>query len=418
MLKQSDALIIFAISAAVIGVLVLSSDTATVVIITALAAVFGSLTGVRLRNARSANSGMPVPATAMGTEQYAAGTSAHGAPEPSATGRVQTGRKSRKRRKSAEPPQVDPLMNLVSSVTEGITFKDSHGRYISANAAFAQMLDSSAAQIVGKDDVSIFGHITAKPLLESDDVAAAQGQASTTVEVPLPDGLRMFEITKTSMSSDDDGLEGIVAVWRDVTEPARSRLSREKAMRETIRAFTKSIELRDPYLSDHAQRLARLATAVTDVLALNHDARTTVELAAHLSQIGKLGLDADLLGQPRRFTEEEIKAVQKHVHHTARLLRDLDFGLPVAATLFKIHERLDGTGYPQGLRAEDTPLEARILGACDAFCARIAPRSYRPAIEPQAALDILLQNPHRYDETVVRAMQQVIQSPDSGQILA
>jgi HD-GYP domain-containing protein (c-di-GMP phosphodiesterase class II) len=259
--------------------------------------------------------------------------------------------------------------------------------------------------------------LTAKSLLASDDAAAEKGRISTTLEVTLPTGPRYFEITKASVNNDDDKLEGIVAVWRDVTEQALYRIRRDKAMSETIMAFTKSIELRDSYLGDHAQRLARLAASVTDVMELDDDTSTTVELAAYLSQIGKLGIDTELLGQQRRFTEQEIKEVQKHVHNTASLLRDLDFGLPVATTLFQIHERLDGTGYPQGLKSGDIALPARILGACDVFCARIAPRSYRPAITPEAALDILLQNSHRYDETVVRAMQQVVKSPEGAAIL-
>lgn len=319
----------------------------------------------------------------------------------------------------AEPSQVEVLKNLVASVSEGITFKDLQGRYISANAAFAQMLGSRPSEIVGKDDAGVFGHLTAKSLLESDDEAAQNGRTSTTVEVPLPRGPRFFEITKTSVNNgDDDSLEGIVAVWRDVTEQALNRTRREQAMRETIMAFTKSIALRDSYLVDHAQRLARLGMAVTDAMDLDNEIRTTIELSAYLSQIGKLGVDSELLSQQRRFTEQEIKEMERHVHNTARLLRHLDFGLPVAASLFQMNERLDGTGYPQGLGGAEIALPARILGACDVFCARIAPRSYRPAITTEAAIDILLQNTHRYDEAVVRAMQQVATSPESAEILA
>ena len=83
-----------------------------------------------------------------------------------------------------------------------------------------------------------------------------------------------------------------------------------------------------------------------------------------------------------------------------------------------MNERLDGTGYPQGLGGTEIALPARILGACDVFCARIAPRSYRPAITTDAAIDILLQNLHRYDKAVVHAMQRVANSPESAEILA
>ena len=434
MLKQTDAVIIFLILAAVVGVLILSSNTTSLVVVAALAAVFGGLIGTRLRSAKAAEKAneeaevlakeedeKPAAATSEIVEtasELEPDTAEHFAEGAMSSPVATTVARAKPKSDAVSPSQMALLKSLVASVSEGITFKDPQGRYISANTAFAQMLGSRPSEIVGRDDAGVFGHLTAKTLLESDDAAALQGRISTTLEVPLPNGSRYFEITKATVSGDDDSLEGIVAVWRDVTEPALHRIRREKAMRETIMAFTNSIELRDSYLGDHAQRLAMMATAVADVMGLDDEVRTTVELAAYLSQIGKLGIDANLLVQQRRFTEQEIKEMQKHVHNTARVLRDLDFGLPVAAALFQMNERLDGTGYPQGLRGGNIALESRILAACDVFCARIAPRSYRPAIAPEEALDILQQNPHRYDETVVRAMHQVVGAPESEKVLA
>jgi len=430
MIKQSDAIIVFVILAAVIAILIMSSNTASLVVIAALAAVFGGFVGTRLRKSQSvgqenSTAGDPVKSTA---EHHAATTqsapaSAPQTDEPQTTGAVPSSAamavaKAKPARENTEPSQVEVLKNLVASVSEGITFKDPQGRYVSANAAFAQMLGSKPSEIVGRDDACVFGHLTAKALLESDDEAAQNGRTLTTVEVPLPRGPRFFEITKSSVNNDDNSLEGIVAVWRDVTEAARNRMRREQAMSETIMAFTKSIALRDSYLVDHAQRLARLAMAVAGEMELDNEIRTTVEMSAYLSQIGKLGIDSELLSRQRRFTEQEIKEMERHVHNTARLLHHLDFGLPVAATLFQMNERLDGTGYPQGLGAAEIALPARILGACDVFCARIAPRSYRPAIATDAAIDILLQNTHRYDEAVVRVMQKIAASPEISEILA
>jgi PAS domain S-box-containing protein len=434
MLKQSDAIIIFVIAAAVIAILILSSNTASLVVIAALAAVFGGLMGVRLRKSQSAEQAEEASeapagdqavrpeasgaATAQSTSAFVHKTDEALANEATSSAATMAAIKPKSASEIADQSQVEVLKNLVASVSEGITFKDSQGRYISANAAFAQMLGSRPSEIVGQDDAGVFGHLTAKSLLESDDEAAQNGRTSTTVEVPLPRGPRFFEITKASVNNDDDSLEGIVAVWRDVTEAALNRLRREQAMRETIMAFTNSIALRDAYLVDHAQRLARLGMAVTDAMELGNEIRTTIELSSYLSQIGKLGIDAELLSQQRRFTEQEIKEMERHVDNTARLLRHLDFGLPVASTLYQMNERLDGTGYPQGLDGREIALPARILGACDVFCARIAPRSYRPAITTDAAIDILLQNTDRYDETVVRAIQQVVSSPESAEILA
>ncbi|MDH3738462.1 MAG: PAS domain-containing protein, partial [Alphaproteobacteria bacterium] len=338
MLKQPDAVIIFIVLAAVIGIFILSSSNASPLLIAAMTMFFGALFGVRLRKTRSAARNADTDREKAGQENTGAATGDESAPAKAKSESAQqaggtpsssttmTAVRPKSSGEASAASQVEMLKNLVSSVSEGITFKDAQGRYLSANAAFAQMLGSRPSEIVGRDDAGVFGLLTAKSLLASDDVAAAEGKVSTTLEVPLPSGPRFFEITKSSVNNDDDGLEGIVAVWRDVTEQALYRIRREKAMSETIMAFTKSIELRDSYLGDHAQRLAQLSAAVADEMRVDDDTSTTVELAAYLSQIGKLGVDANLLSQQRRFTEQEIKEVQKHVHHTANSLRDLDFG--------------------------------------------------------------------------------------------
>ena len=344
MLKQSDAVVIFVVLAAVAGIFILSSNTASLVVVAGLAAFFGGLIGNRLRKASASDqdevaadnvadeqSGQataqadtkfdnaPAAADVAASEQNASADQANGS--TASTAATATAR-PKSFGDTTAPSQVALLKNLVSSVSEGITFKDPKGHYLSANAAFAQMLGSRPSEIVGRDDAGVFGLLTAKSLLASDDAATAQGRVSTTLEVPLPSGPRFFEITKSSVNNDDDSLESIVAVWRDVTEQALYRIRREKAMSETIMAFTKSIELRDSYLGDHAQRLAQLAAAVTDEMRLDDDVATTVELAAYLSQIGKLGVDAQLLSEQRRFNrtgnQRSAKARPSHRKSAAR----------------------------------------------------------------------------------------------------
>src|SRR5690606_37144878 len=110
--------------------------------------------------------------------------------------------------------------------------------------------------------------------------------------------------------------------------------------------------------------------------------------------------------------------LQGHVDHTAAILRDIDFDLPVLEAVTQMHERLDGGGYPAGLAGEQISLPARIVGACDVFCARIEPRAYRGGIAPEEALAILEQNPTRYDTDVVAALRRVVNSVAGEKLLA
>ena len=102
--------------------------------------------------------------------------------------------------------------------------------------------------------------------------------------------------------------------------------------------------------------------------------------------------------------------MQTHVEHAGRVLKAIEFELPVTETVRQMHERLDGTGYPNGLVGDSISRPARILGVCDVFCARVEPRSYRHGIAPEEALEVLEQNGHRYDSEVVAALRAAVQS--------
>jgi HD-GYP domain-containing protein (c-di-GMP phosphodiesterase class II) len=119
-----------------------------------------------------------------------------------------------------------------------------------------------------------------------------------------------------------------------------------------------------------------------------------------------------------RLDEGEITLMQSHIDHAERALKGIDFDLPILETIRQMHERLDGTGYPDRLAAGAISRTALILGACDVFCARIEPRSYRRGIDPQAALAILQQNDGRYDPEVVSALCAVVQSAAGETLIA
>ncbi len=110
--------------------------------------------------------------------------------------------------------------------------------------------------------------------------------------------------------------------------------------------------------------------------------------------------------------------MQSHIGHAERALKGIEFDLPILETIRQMHERLDGTGYPDGLAGAAISRTALILGACDVFCARIEPRSYRRGIDPQASLAILQQNDGRYDPEVVSALSAVVRSVAGEKLIA
>lgn len=305
-----------------------------------------------------------------------------------------------------------------SFIDEWIGIKDLGGTYIWVNLAFAKGVGRAQRDLVGLNDRDIFGYVTARKLAVSDQQALdGCSPTVTTEEVHLESGSRRFQISKVMLESVEGEIWGLISVWRDLTEEVHSRNRREKALHETVKAFAKSIQFSDPYLAEHSHRLARVATAVARTLGLDESAVITIELAAMLSQVGKLGVDANILRKPGRLSDEERKQVEEHISHAVRLLRDFDFGLPVVETIWQMHERLDGGGYPVALKGPEISFLALILGACDVFCARTAPRAFRSRIPPERALELLEQNPRRYDASVVGALKEVVLSPEGKELI-
>jgi len=311
------------------------------------------------------------------------------------------------------------LNSINNTMADYIGLKSLDGAYQYVNPAFARALGRDVEKIVGLDDSAIFGEGTAQRLKLSDQRALLSGAAVTVnEEIYLGKKLHYFQISKVPYQGDDGKTSGIVSVTRDVTELVEKQRMREKAVQQMVSALVRAVELRDPYLGGHSRRVAGFATAVAQHLEASAEDIATVEIAANLSQIGKLAVPHKILNKPDRLSDAEIAEMQRHVDHAAAILRDIDFDLPVLETVCQMHERLNGEGYPAGLSGDEIRLTARILGTCDVFCARVEPRSYRSGISAGAALDILEQNPERYDPAVVAALRETATSVAGEKLIA
>lgn len=311
------------------------------------------------------------------------------------------------------------LNSINGSIAEYIGVKSREGKYRYLNPAFAVAVGRDADEAVGLDDAALFGQGTASRLAHSDrSVLDQEATVTLNAEVYLDQKLHHLQISKAPYHDDSGQTAGVVSVMRDVTELVEEQHKRERAMQQMVSSLVRAVELRDPYLAGHSRRLAGFARAVAEELDATAEEIATVEIAANLSQIGKLAVPVEVLTKPGRLSEEEIVQLQSHVQHAAAILRDIDFELPVLETVTGMHERLDGKGYPAGLSGDQTPLTARILGACDVFCARIEPRVYRSGITPESALDILDQNDGRYDPRVIAALRKVAASVTGEKLIA
>ncbi len=176
----------------------------------------------------------------------------------------------------------------------------------------------------------------------------------------------------------------------------RTRVGREEGVRRiqatmeaTIQALASTVELRDPYTAGHQRRVAQLAVRIGQELGLTDDRIQGLYLASVVHDVGKIFVPTEILCKPGRLSRIELDLVKNHVEAGYEILRPIDFPWPIAEIVRQHHERLDGSGYPRGLKSHALLLESRILAVADAVEAITTYRPYRPALGVDVALDAI-----------------------------
>jgi len=189
------------------------------------------------------------------------------------------------------------------------------------------------------------------------------------------------------------------------TKSLKESLDRLRTTLEnTAQALSAAMEMRDPYTAGHQRRVTRLACDIHDRMSLSLEAREGLRVAGLLHDLGKLAVPAEILSKPTRLSSNEFALIKAHPVGAWDILRGMDFPWPVADIVRQHHERLDGSGYPDGLSGDAILMEARILGVADVVEAMSSHRPYRPALGLPAALDEITRNRGRlYDPAVVDA---------------
>lgn len=310
------------------------------------------------------------------------------------------------------------LDSINDTIPDFIAVKNLSGNYTYANPALADGVGRPEEEVLGLDDIALFGFDTGKRLEQSDDQALKTGRPVTFTErIFLKSQEHYFQITKVMLKEDSGAPTGIVSVFRDITSMVKAEERKRQAISQTVEALVKAIEFTDPYLAGHSILMRDVASLLAETLKLSPEDKATVEIASHLSQIGKIFIDKSLLTKVDQLTEDEKQRVQKHVEHAGDILRQIDFELPVYEAVYQMNERLDGSGYPKGLQDREISLQARVLSVANSFCAMIRPRSYRPAMSTDQTLEIMRASAGSYDPQVLDALQSALGTARGGRVL-
>jgi PAS domain S-box-containing protein len=301
------------------------------------------------------------------------------------------------------------LLNSINgAMREQISVKTTDGKFAYVNESFLRFWGKSFREVIGQQDTDVMGE-EAVALSKLDGDALARGYCRVEgLTFKVNGEQRIVEGSKMALEGRNGEPEAVVTVLTDVTELVDARRKVERSMEQTMNALVRTIEIRDPHLGGHYHKVESLAVAIADVMELSDDDRLTLESSARLAGIGKVFVPMEVLTKPGKLTKKELEVMQSHIKYAMNVLGETVFELPVKEVIYQMYERIDGSGYPNGLKGSSVHSLARILGVCDVFCALVAPRAYRDAKSIDAALEIFNEEAKKFDPRVVRALAYVM----------
>ncbi len=196
-----------------------------------------------------------------------------------------------------------------------------------------------------------------------------------------------------AVSYEHDGTLDILVTCRDIREQLQAKrtiaehiVQLENAVYNSVAAVSQMVELRDPYTAGHERRVGELAAAIAGEMGLDENTRRGLRVAGAVHDVGKIMVPAEILSKPGKLSHIEYELVKGHAENGYQVLKDIDFPWPVALIARQHHERINGSGYPDGLQGEDIIPEARITAVADVVESMSSHRPYRAALGIEIAL--------------------------------
>jgi PAS domain S-box-containing protein len=327
---------------------------------------------------------------------------------------------ARKQALEALERQREEYRTIFDSVPAFIAYIDGKGTFMRINRPAAASIGYTPKQMVGKTFFDIFPYDEAAILNSMNSEVFNSG-------MPITGSMNIFTTRKgeTRWHQNDiapyfDGkgkIVGTILFGEDITQRMEAehglKLSYEalhRALEGSVNAIAKIVEMKDPYTAGHQARVAELAAAIARELKLPEDRVDYIHTAARMHDVGKIYVPSDILSKPGKLTRIEFEIIKTHAQGSYDILKSIDFPGPVALIALQHHERLNGSGYPNGISDDAIIPEARILAVADVVEAMISYRPYRPALGIDKALEEIIKGKDElYDGDAVSACVRLFQ---------
>ncbi len=298
---------------------------------------------------------------------------------------------------------------LVTNIPDYVTIVDDDDRVILLNHLATGFSEND---IIG---TSIYDYVEPKSIPVFKDalkrVRSEHKKQEFEIEAASDEGnFRLFEDVAIPIT-EEDGVSNIIIVAHDITdrraaekEQTRSYRQLELTLEGTVNALSAVGEHRDPYTAGHQERVTRLACAIAEEMKMSSEICDDIRIAGKLHDIGKIEIPSEILSKPGKLTDIEFSMVKIHSRVGFDILKTAELPCQVAEIVLRHHERIDGSGYPNGLKADEIQIGAKIMAVADVVEAMSSHRPYRAALGIDQALKEIEQNKGKlYDTDVVDA---------------
>jgi PAS domain S-box-containing protein len=319
---------------------------------------------------------------------------------------------TRKKKEAELQRIIEEMDNLLTLAPVVIARADLKMNVQYVNRKFEEVTGYTAEEVVGKYWPSL-GGFTVKDTrtMMKRAVQKLMGWPSRPLLVQLKrkDGQWIYVSGIGELVRENGRPAGFQVIGQDVTdrvraekEAKRSTTQLQKALEGIIQAMAVTVEMRDPYTAGHQRRVATRAREIAKEIGLPREQVVGIELAGLIHDLGKIRIPAEILTYPDVLSEPEFNIIKTHPAVGYDILKNIDFPWPVAGIVLQHHERMNGSGYPNGLKGEEIMLEARIIAVADVVEAIASHRPYRQALGIDRALKEIAENKGiLYDPKVV-----------------
>jgi len=303
---------------------------------------------------------------------------------------------------------------IVNTSNDMMSLINSNYVYETVNKSFCKALKKNdPREIVGSSVSDLWGKDVFQKSIKNYLDECLKGKEikhETCFDLP-GESAQYFEVTYSPYYDSDGSITHAIVVFHNITERKMAERELERSYQrlretfnETVYALSAFVEMRDPYTAGHQNRVAKIAKAIAEEMGLPEDCTEGIWVASLIHDIGKIGVPSDILTKPGRLTKAEFELIKEHPQTGYEILKQIEFPWPIAEIVYQHHEKIDGSGYPQGLKGENILLESRIIGVADVVEAMSSHRPYREALGLSAALEEIKKNKNiLYDAKVVDA---------------